>query len=69
VLCGGNDHTIKPEQAQALADRIPAASLQRYPDAGHLVVLERAQQITAAVIRFILESSTAFSDPPDNHQA
>jgi pimeloyl-ACP methyl ester carboxylesterase len=64
VLCGGKAHTVGPEEAHALADRIPAASLERYPDAGHLVVLKRAQQITAAVIRFTLESSTAFSDPP-----
>jgi non-heme chloroperoxidase len=66
VLCGGKDHTVKPEQAQALAERIPVASLQRYPDVGHLVVLERAEQITAAITRFTLEPSTPFSDPPDD---
>ncbi len=52
VLCGSKDRSVKPEHARALADRIPAASLQRFRDAGHLVVLERSEQIAAAVTAF-----------------
>ncbi len=35
----------QPEHARALADGIPQASVQRFPGAGHLVVLERAEPI------------------------
>jgi pimeloyl-ACP methyl ester carboxylesterase len=53
VLCGSKDRSVKPEHARALADGIPAASLQRFRDAGHLVVLERSEQIAAAVTAFV----------------
>jgi pimeloyl-ACP methyl ester carboxylesterase len=52
VLAGGKDRSVKPEHTQALADGIPQASLQRFPNAGHLVVLERAHQIALAVTEF-----------------
>jgi non-heme chloroperoxidase len=52
VLCGAKDRSVKPEHAQALADGIPQARLQRFPGAGHLVVLERAEQIAPAVTQF-----------------
>jgi non-heme chloroperoxidase len=53
VLAGGKDRSIKPEHTQALADGIPHAKLQRFPGAGHLVVLERAEQIALAVTEFV----------------
>jgi non-heme chloroperoxidase len=52
VLSGTKDRSVKPEHAQALADGIPEASLQRFPGAGHLMVLERAEQIALAVTEF-----------------
>ena len=52
VLSGGRDRSVKPAHAQALADGIPEARLQRFPGAGHLVVLERAHQIALAVTEF-----------------
>jgi pimeloyl-ACP methyl ester carboxylesterase len=53
VLAGSKDRSVKPEHAQALADGIPEARLQRFPGAGHLVVLERAGQIALAVTEFV----------------
>jgi non-heme chloroperoxidase len=53
VLSGSKDRSVKPEHAQALADGIPEASLQRFPGAGHLMVLERAEQIALAVTEFV----------------
>jgi pimeloyl-ACP methyl ester carboxylesterase len=44
--------SVKPEHGQALADGIPQASLKRLPGAGHLVVLERTEQIASAVTQF-----------------
>ena len=52
VLAGSRDRSVKPERTQALADGIPQASLQRFPGAGHLVVLERAHQIAEAITHF-----------------
>ena len=53
VLCGREDRSVKPEHTQALADGIPQARLRRFPGAGHLVVLERAEQIALAVTEFV----------------
>jgi non-heme chloroperoxidase len=53
VLAGSKDRSVTPEHAQALADGIPQASLQRFPGAGHLMVLERAEQIALAVTEFV----------------
>ena len=52
ILSGGKDRSVKPTHTQALADGIPQAKLQRFPGAGHLVVLERAHQIALAVTQF-----------------
>ena len=52
VLCGSKDRSVKPEHARALADGIPRARLHSFPGAGHLVVLERPEQIAAAVTQF-----------------
>jgi non-heme chloroperoxidase len=53
VLSGSKDRSVKPEHTHALADGIPQASLQRFPGAGHLMVLERAEQIALAVTQFV----------------
>jgi pimeloyl-ACP methyl ester carboxylesterase len=53
VLAGSKDRSVKPEHTQALADGIPQARLRRFPGAGHLVVLERAEQIALAVTEFV----------------
>ena len=53
VLAGSRDRSVKPEHTQALADGIPQAGLQRFPGAGHMVMLERAEQIALAVTDFV----------------
>jgi non-heme chloroperoxidase len=52
VLAGSKDRSVKSEHTQALADGIPQASLQRFPGAGHLVVLERAHQLAGTITQF-----------------
>jgi non-heme chloroperoxidase len=52
VLAGSKDRSVKPAHTQALADGIPQARLQRFPGAGHLMVLERAHQLAPAVAEF-----------------
>jgi pimeloyl-ACP methyl ester carboxylesterase len=53
VLAGSKDRSVKPEHTQTLADGIPRATLQRFPGAGHLVQLERAEQIASAITEFV----------------
>jgi non-heme chloroperoxidase len=53
VLAGSKDRSVKPEHAQALADGIPEARLQRFPGAGHLVILERAHQLAGVITQFM----------------
>src|SRR6266511_3321381 len=60
VVCGTRDRSVKPEHARALADGIPKAKLQRFPGAGHLVVLERAEQIAPAVTEFAASCALAW---------
>jgi non-heme chloroperoxidase len=57
ILAGSKDRSVKPEHTQALADGIPQASLQRFPGAGHLVVLERAPQLAGAITQFTPSSA------------
>jgi non-heme chloroperoxidase len=52
VVCGTRDRSVKPEHGQALADGIRQARLHSLPGAGHLVVLERAEQLALAVTEF-----------------
>jgi pimeloyl-ACP methyl ester carboxylesterase len=52
ILAGSKDRSVKPAHTQALVDGIPQARLQRFPGAGHLMVLERAHQIALAVTQF-----------------
>ena len=52
VVCGTRDRSVRPEHARALADGIRGASLERLPGAGHLVILERAERLAAAVTEF-----------------
>jgi non-heme chloroperoxidase len=53
ILAGSKDRSVTPAHTQALADDIPQASLQRFPGAGHLIVLERAGQIAETVTEFV----------------
>jgi non-heme chloroperoxidase len=53
ILAGSKDRSVKPEHAQALADGIPEARLQRFPGAGHLVILERAHQLAGVITQFM----------------
>jgi pimeloyl-ACP methyl ester carboxylesterase len=62
VLTGGNDHTVPPAAAAALASGIPGARLERLPGVGHLL----PQQAPQAIVRAVEEVADAASvtDPP-----
>lgn len=53
-ICWGQDDTwIPPARGQELASRIPDATFQPIPDAGHLVPEDNPAELTAAILTFL----------------
>ncbi|HEV7264431.1 MAG TPA: alpha/beta fold hydrolase [Falsiroseomonas sp.] len=50
VIVGERDIATPPALAEALRDMIPGATLTKIPEAAHLPTLERAEQVTEAVL-------------------
>jgi non-heme chloroperoxidase len=46
VLVGGSDRFTPPRAARSLAEALPNASLVVYPGAGHMLMLERSEEVT-----------------------
>ena len=53
VIAGRRDVGATPEMAQAIAERIPGATLKVFDDASHLSVAEQPQQFAQAVESFL----------------
>ena len=53
VIAGRRDAGATPEMAQAIAERIPGATLKVFDDASHLSVAEQPQQFAQAVESFL----------------
>lgn len=53
VMCGIDDQMTPLRYSQYLADAIPAARLQLFPDAGHMLMLEQPQPVAAALISWL----------------
>ncbi len=53
VLCGQEDRLTPPKYCSYLAANIPGAELVLVPAAGHMVMLEQPEEVTAAVERFL----------------
>lgn len=53
VLHGDDDRVVPVANAEALAEAIPDAKLRIFEDAGHLVFIERAQEVNEEVISFL----------------
>lgn len=58
ILWGENDAWIPPNQAYALHDAIPNSELTIVPDAGHLVIEERPDQLLQAIRSFLSATSS-----------
>ena len=57
VICGADDQLTPVRNSQFLADKIPDAKLEVIPDAGHMVMLEKPQQVADTLIPFLDEIS------------
>lgn len=53
VLVGAEDRMTPPKFSQSLADRIPKARLQVVPDAGHMLMLEKPDEVASALAGFL----------------
>jgi pimeloyl-ACP methyl ester carboxylesterase len=62
VLTGTEDKVIPFANARILAERIPAASLVEFEGAGHGFLVERADEVNAAILNF-LRPFTTYAGP------
>jgi pimeloyl-ACP methyl ester carboxylesterase len=53
VLCGDEDLITLPRYNQTVASRIPGAHFVMVPQGGHFVMLERPDQVNAAIDKFL----------------
>ncbi|MBL7163316.1 MAG: alpha/beta hydrolase [Anaerolineales bacterium] len=53
ALCGENDQLTPPRHSQYLADHIPNAEVKILPDAGHMVMLEKPNEVAEALLAFL----------------
>ncbi len=55
VLCGAEDRMTPIRQSQFLAAALEKAQLVTIPDAGHMVMLEKPQEVAASIRAFLDE--------------
>lgn len=58
VLQGGEDELVPPRNGELLAGEIPGADHRFFPDAGHAIVQEKADEVNEAILAH-LESASA----------
>src|SRR5574341_472809 len=63
VLAGTDDRVIPFANSRLLSERIPGATLVEFAGAGHGFLVERAQEVNAAVLDFLRPFRTGFSGP------
>jgi 3-oxoadipate enol-lactonase len=55
VIHGAEDRLVPPSNARALAEAVPDARLRLVEGAGHLVFVERAEEVNREVLAFLAE--------------
>jgi pimeloyl-ACP methyl ester carboxylesterase len=53
VLVGDRDRLTPPECARSIADALPAAGLTVFPGAGHMLLLERHEDVSATLTTIV----------------
>jgi len=53
VVAGGADPVVDPEASQRLAEELPKGEFKTYPEAGHLVTIERSAALNDFVLGFV----------------
>jgi len=55
IICGADEKLTPPAFSRFLHEQIPDSRLKIIPAAGHMVMIERYQEVNAAVLEFIKE--------------
>jgi pimeloyl-ACP methyl ester carboxylesterase len=53
VVHGGADRAVPAAAGRELADGLPRGEFEAYPDAGHLVCVERSQPVNDRLLGFL----------------
>jgi pimeloyl-ACP methyl ester carboxylesterase len=59
VIVGSKDRLLPPWTARRMADALPQAELLTLPRCGHMVMLERPRELSAAIARFSRQTGLA----------
>ena len=62
VICGEDDRLTAPKYSQFLVDHIPQATLRLIDGAGHLVMLEKPEEVAQAIQDFISQIENPTSE-------
>lgn len=54
VVCGGQDRMTPLRMSQVLANCLPSSRLETIPEAGHMIMIERPQQIASILGNFLM---------------
>jgi len=63
IICGDDDLMTSVDHSRKMASRLPGARLVECPGAGHMVILERPNQVNPALEEMLAEA-TANDSPP-----
>jgi pimeloyl-ACP methyl ester carboxylesterase len=67
VLTGDQDRMIPKEHSEAIVERLPDAEFVVVPDAGHLVLLEKHDEVTAALRALLRRAAAEVGVPVAGH--
>ena len=54
ILCGADDQLTPVKYSEFLLKTLPNAALQTFPEAGHMVMVEKPEEVNTAIRRFAL---------------
>jgi len=63
-VCGADDLLTPPKYAEYLHTRIAGSSLRLVDGAGHMVMIEKPQQVSEAIAEFAVAAAIASGEPP-----
>jgi len=66
VLVGDRDRLTPPPCAEGIADALPGTELTVFPGAGHMLILERHTEVSAALVGIV--ERAAASTPGERHR-
>jgi pimeloyl-ACP methyl ester carboxylesterase len=56
ILCGSEDKLTPPSLSRKLHESIPGSRMEIIPNAGHMVMIEKYQDVNELVLDFVLQT-------------